>query len=196
MLCSRCGYDIPRGAQFCGKCGMTVALMSSGATPAPGHGAAVAKRIAAWAIVPLIALGIWWIATSPNSSALKLRQMVKKQHTDTISNPELSVNATGYSYFKLDIPSHATSVHFDGTFTASGGSGNDVEAYVLSEQDFLNWQNGHDSRSLYNSGKVTTATISVDLPDDAGVYYLVFNNRFSLFSPKTVNVNGTLKYYQ
>jgi hypothetical protein len=36
-----------------------------------------------------------------------------------------------------------------GNFTASGGLGNDVEAFVLSEADFVNWQNGHPAKTRW-----------------------------------------------
>jgi hypothetical protein len=90
----------------------------------------------------------------------------------------------------------AVSAVLQGNFTASGGSGNDIEAYVFSENDFMNWQNRHSAKTYYNSGRVTANNVSVNLPDDAGTYYLVFDNRFSLFSPKVVRVNATLSYYQ
>lgn len=106
----------------------------------------------------------------------KLQQLAKQQHAQQINNPAQVINALGYYYFKLDAPSGATNVSLQGNFTASGGSGNDVEAYVLSEADFVNWQNGHPAKTYYNSGKVTVGNISVNLPADAGTYYLVFNN--------------------
>jgi hypothetical protein len=83
-----------------------------------------------------------------------------------------------------------------GNFTASGGTGNDIDVYVLPQDDFVNWQNRHASRSYYNSGKVTVGNLNVNLPSDAGTYYLVFDNRFSLLSEKNVRVNATLSYYQ
>jgi hypothetical protein len=43
---------------------------------------------------------------------------------------------------------------------------------------------------------VTVGTIDVNLPSNVATYYLVFNNRFSLFAQKTVDVDVTLAYYQ
>lgn len=131
-----------------------------------------------------------------NPSANPIERLVKQQHTTTLANPALSVNALGYSYFKLVVPSGATSVLLHGTFTASGGTGNDIEAFVLPENDYVNWQNGHNAKTFYNSGKVTVGTLNVNLPADAGTYYLVFNNKFSLLSQKTVRVDAALTYYQ
>jgi hypothetical protein len=121
-----------------------------------------------------------------NKNAGALDQLVKRQHTTTIDKPDLTVGS--YNYFKLEVPTGATSVHLDGNFTASGGAGNDIEAYVLPESDFVNWQNHHAAKAFYNSGKVTVGNFSVNLPANAGIYYLVFDNRFSLFSKKEVEV--------
>jgi len=38
--------------------------------------------------------------------------------------------------------------------------------------------------------------VNATLPNDTGAYYLVFNNKFSLLSPKAVQGNFTLTYYR
>ena len=38
-------------------------------------------------------------------------------------------------------------------------------------------------------------TVNVKLPDDAGKYYFVFNNKFSLVTPKAVQANLTMTCY-
>ena len=83
-----------------------------------------------------------------------------------------------------------------GHFTATGGSGNDIEVYLLNQDEYTNWENHHQTPTYYNSGKVTTGEANVVLPSDAGTYYLVFNNKFSLVSPKAVDENFTMTYYQ
>jgi hypothetical protein len=103
---------------------------------------------------------------------------------------------TGYNYFQLVVPAGASGAHLEGNFTARGGSGNDVQVYLLPENDFVNWQNRHGARSYYSSGRVMVGSFNVNLPNTAGNYYLIFDNRFSMLSPKTVQVNGALTYYQ
>jgi hypothetical protein len=121
---------------------------------------------------------------SGNHAANRIDQLVKQRHIVTFKNPALSINAFNFAYFKLDIPSGATSVRLEGNFTASGGTGNDVVVFLFPEKDFVNWQNRHATTNLYNSGMVTVGTIDVNLPSDTATYYLVFNNRFSLFPKK------------
>lgn len=70
-------------------------------------------------------------------------------------------------------------------FRARGGGGNDIEVYVLDEDGFENWQNGHKTPTYYNSGRVTVGRLDINLKE--GKYFLVMNNRFSVVSNKVVN---------
>lgn len=207
MFCSKCGAETSDDSQFCRKCGkpLSVSSTSGGAAAAVAPARIAAKpkskvrapfKVAAFLILMFVLFLIVALRSAMNENASSLDQLVKHQHTTTIDKPDLTVGSTGYNYFKLEVPAGATSVRLDGNFTASGGTGNDVEAYVLPESDFVNWQNRHAARSYYNSGKVTVGNFSINLPADAGTYYLVFDNRFSLFSKKEVEVKGTLTYYQ
>jgi hypothetical protein len=214
VFCPKCGTETPDDSQFCRKCGQGLAVVASAA----GTGAAAAparvpqakpqekpKRklvrtpYAIAGILLLLFIVYGYNATqrtNPNTAANPVERIVKQLHTTTIANPSLTVNAMSSAYFKLDVPQGATSVQLHGNFTASGGMGNDIEVFVLPEADFVNWQNGHNAKTFYNSGKVTVGTLNVNLPAEAGTYYLVFNNKFSLLSQKNIRVDGTLTYYQ
>ncbi len=210
MFCPKCGTETLDDSQFCRKCGQGLAVVAS----ATGTAAAVAPaRIPetkpqrklvrtpfAIAGVLLIVFVIYAYNASqranPNPAATPIERLTKQQHTTTLANPALKVNALNFAYFKLDVPAGATSVLVHGNFTASGGLGNDVEAFLLLESDFVNWQNRHDAKTFYNSGKVTVGNLNVNLPADAGTYYLVFSNRFGLLAQKTVRVDAALTYYQ
>jgi hypothetical protein len=73
----------------------------------------------------------------------------------------------------------ATNVTMKGHFTATGGGRNDIEVFVLAEDEFVNWQNRHSVNALYRSGQVTQDSINLTLPSDAATYYVVFSNKFS-----------------
>ncbi|MGD0163715.1 MAG: hypothetical protein ABSB39_14710 [Candidatus Sulfotelmatobacter sp.] len=133
---------------------------------------------------------------TPGANPNPVERLVKQQRIITVKNPNLHLNALNFGYFKLDVPTGATSVNLHGNFTASGGLTNDVEVFVLSADDFVNWQNRHEAKTFYNSGKVTVGTLNVNLPADAGTYYLVFNNRFAILAQKNVLVDAALTYYQ
>ena len=203
MFCSKCGVEIPDDSQFCRKCGK--ALSSSAVSTGPGAAAAPApakrKSLIPYIITAVLFVFLCRIAfvamkANSNHNASTIDQLVKQQRTVTIDKPDTEVNADGYYYWKLQVPAGATSVRLQANFEASGGTGNDVEVYVLPDTDFVNWQNHHAAKAFYNSGKVTVGKFNVTLPDDAGTYYLVLDNRFSLLSKKEVGVKGALTYYQ
>lgn len=131
--------------------------------------------------------------TGGTGSGSALSQIVPQARTQTIVDGALTVAARGSTYYPITVPADATAVSVDGHFTATGGIGNDIEVYVLTEDNFVNFKNGHPSPTLYNSGKVTQDSISVTLPA-SGNYYLVFNNNFSLLTPKAVQATATLHF--
>ena len=115
------------------------------------------------------------------------------QYSEPVVNGELSVNPGDYAYYSFEVPSDATDPQLTISFTASGGSGNNIYVYVMDSTDFINWQNGNSASAIYNSGKVTTASTTVYLPGP-GIYYVVFDNTFSWISTKTVSANIVLQY--
>jgi hypothetical protein len=133
-------------------------------------------------LVSVLGLFIWLTASRTGET------------TQTITNTAFNLKATGYQYYEFVVPPGASNVWVDGHFSAAGGSGNDIEVYVLGQDDFVNFQNGHSASTYYNSGKVTQSSIHTTLPSDSGTYYLVFSNNFSLVTPKAVQASATLHY--
>jgi hypothetical protein len=117
-------------------------------------------------------------------------------HAIPIGTGAMTVAATSYSWYQLLVPPGVTTVSVTGHFTATGGMGNDIMVYILDEDGFTNFKNGHPSNTYYNSGKVTTASIGAVLPNAPASYYLVMDNRFSLLTPKAVQLSATLNYLQ
>jgi hypothetical protein len=117
-------------------------------------------------------------------------------HSVSVVNTALTVDPASYASYHFEVPANAKRVTLNGHFTATGGSGNDIQVFLLNEDEFVNMKNGHDAQTAYNSGKVTQATIAVPLPETPMTYHLVFDNRFSLLTPKAVQVNATLDYIQ
>ena len=100
-------------------------------------------------------------------------------HTVNIVNRLITVNSLGYEYYPFYVPSGATDVYVQGSFTASGGSGNDIEVLIMDSTEFINWLNEPQASAYYNSGQVTTSNFNVHLPSGSGTYYLVYSNKFS-----------------
>ncbi len=83
--------------------------------------------------------------------------------------------------------------HLKGRFTASGGSGNDVQVVLAAEDEHVNWKNGHVAKVLYSSGKITIGTLDVPI-SRSGIYYLAISNTFSAVSTKSVLSEVVLTY--
>ena len=219
MFCPKCGKELPDDSQFCMKCGHAIPVLASEPVAAPAPSLAPVPLVApAPAVVAksssgnkwplkllgaLVFIGVLWIGARAISqlnqkragtgSASGLSQILPQPRAQVITDGALTVPALNFSYYTFSVPTDATNISVDGHFTATGGLGNDIEVYVLTEDNFVNFKNGHSSPTLYNSGKVTTNSISATLPS-AGTYYLVFNNNFSLLTPKAVQATATLHF--
>lgn len=201
MFCTQCRTELPEGSQFCSKCGATQSVQSNSVAFKTGR-VAGRRPFTAIVLVGLGAILLLVIARSlvrtnqTNSANAFVKQMASiaaQPHEQNIADQAITVKADGYAYYKFVVPSDATNVSVDGHFSASGGFGNDIEVYLLDEDGFANWQNRHSATSYYNSGRLTQGQIHARLAV-AGSYYLVFNNNFSLITPKAVQVLATLHY--
>lgn len=86
-----------------------------------------------------------------------------------------------YRTFKINIQRR-----LKGNFKGQGGSRNDVQVMVLSENDFINYRNGNSYRTYYDSGRATVGEINIIL--GPGRYYVVISNSWSIFSNKVAQV--------
>ncbi|HEX7698682.1 MAG TPA: hypothetical protein VF394_14835 [Candidatus Acidoferrum sp.] len=116
-------------------------------------------------------------------------------HLVTIVNSAATVNAAAYAWYTFVVPPGANTIAVNGHFAATGGTGNDIECYVLDEDGFVNFKNGHPASTFFNSGKVTQSKIGAALASP-GTYYIMLDNRFSLITPKAVQIDATLSYVQ
>jgi hypothetical protein len=102
----------------------------------------------------------------------------------TIINDKITVAAGKYAAYRFVVPNDWQPASVAGRFRAEGGRGNDIEVYILDENGFENFRNGHTVGTYYNSGRVTVADIRILLRPQA--YYLIFNNSYSLVTNKVV----------
>jgi hypothetical protein len=202
MKCSKCNAEIPDSSKFCPQCAAPQTVPSNSPEPrakAPGWAVAL--------VVLCLAMGGYILYQATNgATAGKPNSGYQTPASTLISQPQprfvpvtngaLTVNASAYSWYQFTVPQGATGVNLNGHFTASGGMGNDIIVYVLDEDGFANFKNGHPARTYFNSEKITQASIGAVLPNDPATYYLVFDNRFSLITPKAVQVTATLNYMQ
>ncbi|MBV9927933.1 MAG: hypothetical protein JOZ96_23135 [Acidobacteria bacterium] len=100
-----------------------------------------------------------------------------------------AIRAGAYQYFPFYVNPSTTGT-VSGGFRAAGGGGNDIEVYILDNIQFENFANGHSVSTYYNSGRVTVGEIRTQL--GPGNYFLVFSNKFSVFTAKAINADIVL----
>lgn len=133
---------------------------------------------------------------SPEFQAMKARLVGLPWPTlrQDLRKEQLRIAGSAYSTYTLPLDPHA--IHdcvLRGHFVAAGGTGNDIRIMLLDQTNFLNWKNGHQAQTLFNSGKMTAVDMAVPITQ-AGNYYLVLDNTFSAFTEKVVSVEDFLEY--
>lgn len=208
--CAKCGAVLPDEAQFCLKCGKPVFIPLKepvAAEPTPSVVQARRKpRIFLWILLGLFLGVIAWVAISDDPFSQGLQEMIGWKHDQTILQTPFSVSAHSFRFYKFDLPEGSVHVSILGQFAATADKkatklqgktdepDNDVEVYVLSEPAFAVWQNGYATSSVYESGRVPKGEMQAELPAGAGVYYLIFSNKFTTRNAKNVNATVLLRY--
>jgi hypothetical protein len=209
--CPKCKGQLPDNALFCAQCGQPQTSAAK---------SLIRSKTPDWAIVlAFLSLALFTyfvfhlvndskkedaVAIKPRAGAVRPvsqpdfppQPPPPQPHSLPIGAGALTVNASAYSWYQVFVPPGVTAVSITGHFTATGGTGNDIIVYVLDEDGFVNFKNGHPASTFYNSGKVTTASIGAVLPNAPTSYYLMLDNRFSLLTPKAVQMSATLNYMQ
>jgi hypothetical protein len=110
-----------------------------------------------------------------------------------IVSGQITVKARGFVQYRLVVTPEMTEPTITGTFSASGGGGNDIAAAIADETSYTNWINGHHAQVFWSTqGRETTGKFEVRLAP--GTYYLAFSNRFSMFADKQVFLEAGLNY--
>ena len=110
-----------------------------------------------------------------------------------IAAGQIIVRANGYVQYRIMITPEMLEPTVTGSFNASGGRGNDIQAVIADEENYTNWINGHQARAFWSTeGRQTTGNIEARLKP--GLYYLGFSNKFSAFTNKQVFLEVDLNY--
>jgi hypothetical protein len=181
MLCTQCHAQLPEHAQSCSSCGTPV-------VPAPAAATEKQPRlyVAMWAVAAIVGVLLTATVARPRTSPSFLMHLPLGQTTFT-------VHRLSFTYIRFDVPANSTAARLDGYFQASGGSRNDIEVYVFDQNGFVDWQKRHKNAPYFASGRLTEGKISAPLPSQAATYYLVFNNKFSLLSPKRIQFSAMVR---
>ncbi len=210
--CSKCGAALPDEAQFCLKCGKPVSLPPKDAVvieqPSPSMVQPRRKpRIFLWVLLGLLLGVVAWVAISDDPFAQGLQELVGWKHDQAILDTPFSVSAHNFRYYKFSLPEGSVNVSIVGQFATTANdkkaarskdqaeeADSDIEVYVLSEPAFAVWQNGYATSSVYESGRVIKGEMQAELPAGAGVYYLIFSNKFAPKAAKNLNATVVLRY--
>ena len=65
----------------------------------------------------------------------------------------------------------------------------------MSQEDYINWQNGRQSSTYYNKDLVPMVTGNINIALPSGFYYIIFDSATYL-SPKTVSAQIDLTYFK
>lgn len=220
--CSGCGAKLTDGAQFCSRCGKSISVPAKKKTPPAdsaepnnstltdaGLGARALsrrqrRRVIPWLVAGVLLVAIFWVATSDNPFAQSVQEFAGWKHDQGVVDNPFTVTAHNFRYYKFALPQGSMHVSIVGQFDVSGDAhavkasaqerDDNIEVYVMSEGAFVAWQNGYNGTNIYESGRVSHGTLQSELPDGAGIYYLIFNNKFAPGTAKHVNADVLLRY--
>ncbi len=114
--------------------------------------------------------------------------------SSNIIDGSIAVARDNYYHVSLSVDmSRMRDVTVSGSFTVYGGSGNDIEELILNDVSSRNWINVDTVADLCHSGRVTTDTFDVPITT-SGAYHLVYSNKFSIISTKTVATTIDVKW--
>jgi hypothetical protein len=206
--CSKCGAALPDEAQFCLKCGKPVSVPKDPIVgPEPKPQPMVVKRrrrYLRWILLAIFLAAVAWAVTSENPFAQGLQELVGFKHDQSVVDNAFTVPPHTFRRYKFALPEGSVNVSIIGQFSAQAdktgshpmgeSDDNGIEVYVLSEQAFAVWQNGYAASSVYESGKTPEGKVEAELPDGAGIYYLIFSNKSSPKTAKNVQATVSLRY--
>jgi Double zinc ribbon len=191
--CSKCNAKLPLGSLFCPMCSQ--AVIGAFSPWAPRLPQPRKSRSALWLLLPALFLALGWAALSDSHAAQDLQRLTNLSHAETIAPATFTVNARSFAYYRFGVPAGAREVSVSGQFdSASADKNADIEVWLLTESDLVNWQYGYSPAAYYSSGQVSRGDLEAALPPGAGSYCLVFNNKFSQRGAKSVHAALTLHY--
>ena len=149
------------------------------------------RHVWPWILLAVLLSVILWVTFSSNPFAQGLREIGGDKPDQSVLERTFLLAPRGFRYYTFSLAGGSSHVALVGEFTAAPegnksvthsdgpeNAENGVELLVLSEAAFAAWQTGGSATAVYNSGRVSHANVHADLPTGAGIYYVVFSNKF------------------
>lgn len=112
-----------------------------------------------------------------------------QQAKSIVSADNVEILAGQYKVQDFTVEPDMKEVILEGSFEASGGFDNDIEFFVLNEQDYDRWAAGKSiSQPLYKTGLTKSDAITLSI-GKSGKYYLVFSNKQASLLPRYVTAH-------
>ena len=149
-FCTSCGKPVASDAKFCPHCGTSLPSLQVSSPPIspayqvpyqPPYQPSPSKSNTGL-IIAIVLIVVVVVAVIGGVLALGFYNAAKSaptQQSSNIVNGLITVQPGGYNYYQFTVPAGATTVSVTGSFTASGGSGNDIDVFVTDETNFVNW---------------------------------------------------------
>jgi hypothetical protein len=191
MYCPRCGKLLPDDAAFCLSCGNPTSHVRP--SPPPVHSRSSNKGV--W-IVGGIFITLILVVLSLHqpkyfddgrplpqpARPLAPSMLVTVPHAQKLFSGSIAVNPHSMYWVGFTVDPRMKNVIVSGHFQAYGGTANDTQTVICSEEDFINFRNGHQTQVFYNSGKTTAGNVSTVSSFSSSVSWLVV--RFTQLSPE------------
>jgi hypothetical protein len=98
--------------------------------------------------------------------------IIYETKAEQIASGQIAVQNGGAVFYQFTITRDMSNPVVRGSFTASGGSGNDIAAVIANEEEYSNWINGHEAKVYWTTqGKKTAGSFEVRPPP--GKYYRI-----------------------
>jgi len=108
--------------------------------------------------------------------------------TIRVSNePALDVASSAWQSWTWEVTPDRPNCRVTGRVLGLAGGSKDVDVMVLTEDQYINLTNHHEVRPIFRSGQQTAITLDVPV-SGAGRYKFVVSNAFSVFTPKTIQM--------
>lgn len=102
-------------------------------------------------------------------------------HSSATEEKTFTVPPGKRTVFEIELNSEKT---VRGKFSASGGSGDDIECFIMDKENYENQRHNRSADIIWKSGRTTAGKFKLTLEE--GTYYVIFSNTFSIVSEKVV----------